>query len=146
MPNNKHTYIAFDFGTKRIGMAVGQTITQSATPLPLVHVINGEPTWEQIDKAMTKWQPCAIVIGIPVNMDGTEQHTTHLARGFANQLKARYKLPVHRVDERLTTATVKEEIFTRGGFKALQKANIDSYAAKLILESWFMNEEKSQNT
>ena len=131
------TYIGFDYGTKRIGVAVGQTITYSATPLPIVcNRKSGQPNWHEITRLVKKWQPDGFVVGIPLNMDGTIGSVTPLARDFATQLNHRFDLPVHEVDERLTTVEAKQRLFEAGGYKALKDSAVDSVAAQLILESW----------
>lgn len=121
---------------KHIGVAVGQTITNTATPLTSINAKDGIPNWDDIEKLISTWNVKAIVIGIPLNMDGTEQAITTAAKKFGNRLEARFKLPVHRIDERLTTVEAKQQLFDSLGYKALDKASIDSYSAKLILESW----------
>src|SRR5579883_676282 len=103
--------IAFDFGMKRIGVAIGQTITQTARPLDTIQAKEGVPNWSAITKLIEKWLPDALVVGIPRNMDGTDQRITHLARDFAQQLRDRYELPVHEMDERLTTKDARERLF-----------------------------------
>ena len=128
--------LAFDFGTKRIGVAVGQTITRSASPLAQLAAKDGEPNWQQVSDLLKQWRPRVIVVGVPLNMDGTEQNTTEFARHFCQQLRERFGLTVHEVDERLTTQAVREQVFAEGGYQALQKADIDSLSAKLILEQW----------
>ena len=83
------------------------------------------------------WRPDALIVGIPLNMDGTEQPITlKNARHFAESLHEQFQLPVHGVDERLTTKDAREQIFRKGGYKALQNEQIDSVAAQLILETW----------
>lgn len=129
--------IAFDFGMKRIGMAVGQTITKQARPLETLAAKNGEPDWPTLDKLMKKWRPDALVIGIPLNMDGSEQLITHAARQFAALLQQRFNLPVYEIDERLTTKDAREHLFTQGGYKALQGGQVDQVAAQLMLQNWF---------
>ncbi len=79
--------LGFDFGTKRIGVAVGQTVTHDATPLTTLAAKQGVPDWHAVKQLVDTWQPKALVVGIPLNMDGTEQRLTTLARGFANALK-----------------------------------------------------------
>ena len=133
--------LGFDFGTKRIGVAVGQTITKTARPLETLAAKAGEPQGDALAKLIKTWQPDALVVGIPLNMDGTEQPLTILARNFANYLRAQWQLPVYEVDERLTTRDAREQIFLKGGYKALQNRQIDSIAAQLILETWFMQTE-----
>ncbi len=124
--------LGFDFGTKRIGVAVGQTITQTARPLETVKA----QQWDAIDKLVKHWQPDALVVGIPLNMDGSEQKLTQLAKQFVTALKNRYQLPTYEMDERLTTQSVRENLFSKGGYKALHKEAIDSLAAQLILQNW----------
>jgi len=128
--------LGFDFGTKRIGVAVGQIITQTARPLDTIKANNGEPQWDSLNKLIKTWQPDALIVGIPLNMDGTEQFITQKARQFADQLAEHYQLPVHGVDERLTTKAAREYLFNEGGYKALQQGQVDSVAAQLILQTW----------
>src|SRR3990167_9749211 len=136
---NKFTYkvlLGFDFGMKRIGIAVGQTVTKTARPLTTINATEGVPQWTILDKIIRTWQPDACIIGIPLNMDGTEQPITQIARQFAQQLHERYQLPIHEMDERLSTKDARERVFTEGGYKALQDRQIDSVAAQLILQNW----------
>lgn len=134
------TLIAFDFGTNSIGCAVGQSITGTAQSLGAFKAQNGIPKWEEIGKLLQEWKPDRLVVGLPLNMDGTEQPLTQRARKFANCLNGRFNLPVELQDERLTTVEAKAEIFSRGGYKALKKGKVDSISACLILESWFENQ------
>lgn len=133
------TYLAFDFGTKKFGVAVGQVVTATATALPIMTVNNQQTIWQQIDALLQQWQPAAIIVGVPLNMDTTEHNTEQLAQDFVAQLRMRVKIPVHVVDERLSTKMARAEIFGFGGYKALQHEPIDSYAAKLLLEDWLQN-------
>lgn len=133
------TVIAFDFGTNSIGCAVGQSITGTAQGLSSFKARDGIPKWEEIGKLLQEWKPDVLVVGLPLNMDGTEQPLTQRARKFANRLNGRFNLPVELQDERLTTVEAKAEIFSRGGYKALKKDKVDSISACLILESWFEN-------
>lgn len=133
------TILAFDFGTASIGCAVGQSITGTAQGLPAFKAQDGIPNWEQIEKVIKEWQPDLLVVGLPLNMAGTEQPLTQRAKKFANRLNGRFNLPVELQDERLTTVEARSEIFARGGFKALKKGKVDSISACLILESWFEN-------
>ena len=131
------TLIAFDFGTKSIGCAVGQSITGTAQALPAFKAKDGIPNWDAIEKCLKEWKPNLIVVGLPLNMDGTEQPLTLRAKKFAQRLSGRYGITVELQDERLTTADAKSEIFSRGGFRALTKGKVDGISACLILESWF---------
>jgi putative Holliday junction resolvase len=128
--------IGFDFGMKRIGVAIGQTITKTARPLDTIHAKDGEPNAKAIEKVIQKWLPDALVVGIPLNMDGTDQPITLKAKAFATWLHAHFDLPVFEVDERLTTKDARERLFSEGGYKALQGGQVDRVAAQLILQNW----------
>ncbi len=128
--------LAFDFGLARIGVAVGQPITATANPLETLQAKQGVPDWHRVEAVIKEWQPKLLLVGEPFNMDNSDQQITELARKFANRLHGRFGLPVEMVDERLTSASAREEIFEFGGYKKLKKTQIDSIAAALILESW----------
>ncbi|GLS89174.1 putative pre-16S rRNA nuclease [Psychromonas marina] len=133
------TLLGFDFGTKSIGVATGQMITATAQPIDAIKANDGIPNWDTVEKVIKEWQPDLVVVGLPLNMDGTEQAITQRAKKFANRLNGRFGVKTALQDERLTTASAKEFIFERGGFKALDKGKIDSVSAALILESWMEN-------
>lgn len=133
----QRTVLGFDFGKKYIGVAVGQEITGSAFPLGSVKATDGIPHWESLTNYITEWQPDLLVVGLPLNMDGTEQQLTKDAKKFGNRIAGRFGLKVEFQDERLTTADAKEQLFSRGGFKNLKKDNIDAESARLIVESFF---------
>ncbi|HHT7891409.1 Holliday junction resolvase RuvX [Pasteurella multocida] len=135
------TVLAFDFGTKSIGCAVGQSITGTAQALPAFKAQDGIPNWDAIGKCLAEWQPDRVVVGLPLNMDGSEQDLTSRARKFANRLNGRFGVAVELQDERLTTTEARAEIFGRGGYKALNKSKVDGISACLILESWFENQQ-----
>ena len=137
------TAIAFDFGTKSIGCAVGQSITGTAQALPAFKAQDGIPNWDAIEKCLKDWKPDVIVVGLPLNMDGTEQDLTLRAKKFANRLNGRFGIKVELQDERLTTVSARDEIFQRGGYRALNKGKVDGISACLILESWFENYSES---
>lgn len=134
--------LGFDFGLKRIGVAVGQTVTETARPLVTINAVQGEPQWDVLNKLIKTWQPDALVIGIPLNMDGTEQPLTQSARRFAQQLQERFKLPVYEMDERLSTKDARERLFAEGGYKALKNGQVDRVAAQLILQNWLMSQKR----
>lgn len=135
-PKPQGIIVAFDFGLKRIGVAVGQTITRTATPEGMVPAESGDPRWELIEKIVRQWRPKAFVVGVPLNMDGTEQPMTVNARAFIERLHTRMGLPVYGVDERLTTIEARARLFESGGYKAIQKSSVDAMAAKILLEAW----------
>ncbi|WP_445946091.1 Holliday junction resolvase RuvX [Shewanella sp.] len=134
------TVIGFDYGTKSIGVAVGQSITASASPLLALKAQDGIPNWDDIDKILKEWQPELVVVGLPLNMDGTEQDITQRAKKFANRISGRFGVKVVTQDERLTTADAKARLFELGGFKALTKGQVDAVSAVLIIESYFENQ------
>ena len=138
------TALAFDFGIKSIGCAVGQSITGTAQALPAFKAQDGIPNWDAIEKCLKEWKPDIVVVGLPLNMNGTEQDLTLRARKFANRLQGRFGVNVQLQDERLTTTEARSEIFDRGGFRALKKGKVDGISACLILESWFEVAEYSE--
>ncbi len=133
----QRTILGFDFGKKYIGVAVGQEITGSATPLGSVKARDGIPNWDLLANYLKEWQPDLIVVGLPLNMDGTEQQLTLDAKKFGNRITGRFGVKVEFQDERLTTADAKEQLFSRGGYRNLKKDNIDAESARLIIESFF---------
>lgn len=136
-PLGQRSVMGFDFGKKYIGLAIGQEITGTATPLGSVKANDGIPHWEHIEKYLNEWQPDLLVIGLPLNMDGSEQALTQSARKFGNRLHGRFGLPIEFQDERLTTADAKAQLFAQGGYRNLKKDNIDAQSAVLIIESFF---------
>lgn len=132
-----NTLIGFDFGLRFIGVAVGQSFTRTASPLTTISARDGTPQWSDIDKIIKTWEPDAIVVGIPLNMDGTEQPITAAAKHFIQLLEERYHLPVLGMDERLSTKEAKDALFQAKGYKGLTRKAVNEVAAQLILESWF---------
>jgi len=132
------TVLGFDFGLKKMGIAVGQTITQTASPIEIIRVQNGELPKAQLSRLLSTWKPNAIVIGIPLNMDGTVSAISEYAETFAKFLETESQLPVHRVDERLTTKNARYELdMIRERTNSKQKEQLlDAMAACLIVESW----------
>lgn len=131
------TVMGFDFGTQSIGVAVGQTVTCQANPLTALKAQDGVPNWDALKALMDEWLPDLVIVGLPLNMDGTEQAITQAARRFAGRLHGRFHVQVELQDERLTTREAKEDLFESGGFRALEKGAIDAQAARVILEAWF---------
>lgn len=128
--------LAFDYGTKNIGVASGQTITRSANALPPLKAKDGVPDWNQIEKLLIDWKPDLVLVGLPLNMDETESELSARARKFANRIHGRFGYKVELVDERLTSFAAKGEIMDRGGSRDYKNHPVDSIAARLILESW----------
>ena len=136
------TFLAFDYGERRIGVAVGQSVTGTASPLSTVGVHGGEPDWASIDGIVAAWRPDGLVVGEPLHMDGRPQPMTRRARRFRHALRSRFGLPVHAADERLTTVEARAELAERGAFRGSGargrgRRGIDHpVAARIILESW----------
>ncbi|MCP4274434.1 MAG: Holliday junction resolvase RuvX [Gammaproteobacteria bacterium] len=141
--DKKQHVIAFDYGEKRIGVAVGQTVTNTATPLKPLLAKDGQPDWQTVERLIKEWQPDYLLVGLPLNMDTTEQLLTRRAKKFSNRLKGRFGIAVKMMDERLSSVEAREQLFSAGGFKGLNKNSIDSQAACLILESWFNSHSAS---
>jgi len=129
-------YLGFDFGYKRIGVAVGQRLTASASPLSTLEAKQGIPKWELIQTIINEWRPLALIVGLPTCIDDSELYTTAASRGFARQLRRRFGLPVHLVDERLSTVEARAYLFAEGGYRKIKQSEIDSIAACIILERW----------
>lgn len=147
------TVLAFDYGLKRIGAAVGQAFTGTASPLQAIAARDGKPDWTAIKTLLEEWQPRALVIGLPYNLDGSRQEMTERAEKFGRQLHGRFGLPVHPVDERLSSVEAERRLkeLRQTGRKRVQKTDIDSAAACILLENWLRNEgskadESSGNT
>lgn len=134
-------YLGFDFGYKRIGVAVGQQLTCSASPLPTFSARAGVPDWGAIAKLIAEWSPQALIVGVPTCIDGRELYTTSAARRFAKELRKRFSLPVHLVDERLSTVSAREQLFAQGGYRKIKQTEVDSIAACVILEQWLQYPE-----
>ncbi len=131
------TILCFDYGTKSIGIAVGSELTGSATLLPALKARDGIPEWEQIERLIKDWQPQLLLVGLPLNMDGSEQEFTVRTRKFANRLHGRFGLPVSLHDERLSTADARSRLFAEGGYRNLSKDKVDSLSAQIIFEGWY---------
>ena len=119
------SFLAFDFGTKRVGVASGNTITRTATPLRTV-AAEGDTRFAALGALITEWQPDALVVGVPFHPDGAPHDNTARAQRFARQLHGRFKLPVHEVDERYTTTEA----------HAAGAADVDAASAAIILEQF----------
>ncbi len=132
--------LAFDFGLNHIGVAVGNETTYSAQPLKALKAQDGKPNEQELDAIIKEWQPEYLVVGFPLNMDGSDEQMSKRARKFGRRLMSKYELCVYFKDERLSSAAAKEEIFNyQGGYRALvkNKGRIDATAAKVILEGFF---------
>lgn len=128
--------LGFDFGMKRIGVAVGQTISMQASTLKTLKAKDGVPNWQELESLIKEWQPHELVVGLPLNLDGSMQQITFAAKKYAKKLRARYDLVVHEEDERLSTVEARAMLFDEGGYQALKKAEVDSLAAVVITQQW----------
>jgi putative Holliday junction resolvase len=135
------TLIGFDFGPRKIGVAVGQTLTRSANPVATLRSRNDKPDWTGIAALVREWQPEAFVLGLPFDMDDTEVAWSPLIHRFARQLEGRFKLPVHLIDERLTSIDARRQLSERPGRRAYDLHAVDALAAALILETWLQEQE-----
>lgn len=131
------TFLAFDFGARRIGIATGNTISASANPLETIDEEKTDPRFARIAALIAEWQPAALVVGLPSNDDGTPHELTALCRRFANRLKGRFGLPVILVDERYTSLAASSRLNEAGVHGRKQKALLDQYAAQQILQAYF---------
>jgi putative pre-16S rRNA nuclease len=131
------TLLAFDFGTRRIGVAIGNTLSGTARPLTTLHGEKNEQRFAAIAKLLEEWHPAALVVGLPCNDDGTPHELTRLCRRFAQRLKGRFNLPTLLVDERYTSAAASSELDAAGVHGIRQKPLLDQYAAQQILQAFF---------
>lgn len=129
-------FLGFDFGYKRIGVAVGQKLTAGASPLSTLAARLGVPNWAEIQAVIQQWQPAGLIVGVPTCLNDQELYTTSAARDFAAELSTRFGLPVFCVDERLTTVEARQRLFAKGGYRKIKKTQVDSLAACIILEQW----------
>ncbi|AOY89601.1 Holliday junction DNA helicase RuvA [Marinobacter salinus] len=138
MPEEGHRRVmAFDFGTRRIGVASGQEVLGTGQPVAMIPARDGVPDWSQIEKLLEEWRPNLVVVGLPLNMDDTENEMCARARKFGKRLHGRYHVPVEMVDERLTSFEAKGEVMAAGGNRDFGRNGVDDRAAVLILETWF---------
>lgn len=128
--------LGFDFGTKTIGASVGQMLTQSAQALTPIKASDGIPNWQDIEKLIKEWNAKHVVVGLPLNMDGSDSELTIRARKFANRIHGRFGISVECFDERLSSFEAKGEIINHTGSRNFKQHNVDSISARLILESW----------
>jgi len=131
------TLLAFDFGTKRVGIAVGNTLLRYANPLATIADEKTNIRFSVIAALLEEWKPCALVVGLPGNDDGSPHEMTALCRRFANRLKGRFNLPTILLDERYTSHSASAQLNEEGIHGMRQKALIDQYAAQQILQAFF---------
>jgi putative holliday junction resolvase len=122
------TLLCFDYGKKRIGTAVGQTITTTATALEIIKTINNKPDWDSITRLIKEWSPDRLIVGMPMQLDGARQEMTDIAERFSRQLEGRYNIPVEMIEEQLSSYEARRELKST--------YDLDAVAARLILETW----------
>lgn len=130
------TVLGFDYGTRRIGVATGQTITASATPLTTLNSINQKPDWSAIGQLIEQWKPDALIVGLPTYLDGRHSEMTEKALKFSRQLEGRYNLTVYTVNESLSSFEAEQEIQQHKKIGQHNKQEIDKMAAAIIVQSW----------
>ncbi len=134
---NADTYLGFDFGIKKIGTAVGQTTTVTASPLQTIRSINQNPNWDAIGKLIQEWRPAGLVVGVSRQADGSDNPVTPRMLKFCRQLEGRYCLPVFQQDETLSTFEAKQMLFDEVNVSAGKLWEVqDQLAAQLILQTW----------
>ena len=128
--------LGFDYGTQRIGVAFGQSLTGTAQPVCVLRARDGIPDWAEIESLIAEWKPNLFVVGLPYNLDGSESDLMVRAVKFANRLNGRFNKPSYGMDERLSSVEAAEQILeeNRGSKK---RAAIDDIAAQIILQNWF---------
>jgi putative Holliday junction resolvase len=135
------TLLAFDFGTRRIGVAVGQTETRTANPLTTIRT-TGEAGWLEISALVKEWRPCALLVGLPLDAGGEETDMSRAARRFGRELERRFSATVYFMDERLTSRLAESQfadLRASGGARRKGARNLDAMAAKIILENWLQS-------
>ena len=129
--------MAFDFGTQKMGMAIGQSSIESATPLTLFPMKDGIPDWTKLLKIINEWQPNLFLVGLPLNMDDSESELSARARKFARRLRHQTNIETWMVDERLTTREAREELEFYQDQGRAKRLSADSFAAALLIQSWY---------
>ncbi|MEK9824858.1 MAG: Holliday junction resolvase RuvX [Methylotenera sp.] len=133
----KGTVLAFDFGERRIGVAVGEHLIKSANPLITIDSESNEVRFMRITALIQEWQPVLLVVGLPLSLDGAETEMTQLCKKFARRLNGRFNLPVALIDERYSSAHASQLLNQTGIKGRAQKTMLDQVAAQTILQSYF---------
>ena len=139
-----HAYLGFDYGTKHLGIAVGGSASGRAEALATASVRQGIPDWPLLDRLIIEWKPTALIVGLPLNMDDSENAMTQAARKFGHRLQGRYNLPVHLVDERLTSVAAKNTLVESRTPWKQRKAKVDKLAAQTILQAYLDGQRGSK--
>ena len=133
--------MSFDYGTAKIGIAIGQSISSTAEPLTIIKAKDGIPNWSQITSLIESWGPNFFVVGLPYNLDGSNSELLQRALKFANRLNGRFNIPTFGIDERLSSKAAKGK-YKIGNSKNTVRKEIDDVAAQIILETWFSEYNK----
>lgn len=141
MNNNYHSALTFDYGLKQIGVAIGNRKFETTQALPIIRARDGIPNWDEIKKLIEEWKPDVLIVGLPLNMDGSTSKMAERASKFSRRLQGRFGLPVETVDERLSSQEAKSILREQGHRGDFHRDPADSVAAQLILQTWF---EKSR--
>ena len=136
MKRQSGTILAFDFGLRQFGVAVGNRALETSQPLPLLRARDGVPDWGAVASLIAEWQPELLVIGDPLNMDGSVSELARRARRFARRLQGRFGIDVQMADERLSSFEAKQQQRERGHRGDYRAQPVDSFAAELILHTW----------
>ena len=136
MSSDDRTVLAFDFGLRQIGVAVGNCLLGTTQPLSILKARDGQPDWEAVAALIDEWAPALLLVGDPLNMDDSVGELAERARKFARRLEGRFGLPVEMVDERLSSFEAKQTLRERGHGGDYKTAPADSLAAELILRTW----------
>lgn len=128
--------LGLDFGIKRIGVANGQTITGTASPITTLQQIKGNPDWEGIKKLIQQWKPQALIVGMPYHVDGSENKMTKIVAQFCAQLEKRFSLPIHQINEALSSYEAEELLKKNLKIGQHNKHEIDKMAAAIIVQNW----------
>ncbi|MFI4938088.1 MAG: Holliday junction resolvase RuvX [Candidatus Berkiellales bacterium] len=134
-------YLSFDFGTKYIGIAVGQSITHTANPVTTLPAKNGIPSWDQLGDVIKKWQPKGLIVGLALQPDSSASDTSLAAQKFGHHLNKHFNLPIYFIEERLTTVAAKQRLKEQYPTTHYQH-DVDAMSAVIILESWFNSDKK----
>ncbi len=133
----KSTVLAFDFGEQRIGVAVGEHLLTTANALTTIDNESNEIRFQRISALIEEWHPKLLIVGLPLNVDGTEHAVTQLCKKFARRLNGRFNIPVILIDERYSSVEASDQLNQRGIKGRAQKAMLDQVAAQTILQSYF---------
>lgn len=137
MSNRKiTTVLGFDYGARRIGVATGQTITRTATPVATLNSVNGGPDWSGIAQLITQWKPQALIVGLPFHTDGKPTEMTQQAQEFCNALENRFDLPVYSINETLSSFEAEAQLKKNMKIGKHNKQEVDKMAAAIIVQSW----------